>query len=172
MSRLPYPVSNPELPYPEQGMTETHGQTAPGALPYPMSATSELFPCPPIPHPSQNPYQTEPNIPCVMFPYPLVPSHMMPQPALGNPPYPSDGQIGAYNSGLPQYIHHDLTNPIDESSPAASVSSTPFVLPHPTGEYEGSDSIETVEYNDGLRKDIFSRSGLLGRAINKGKFQE
>ena len=169
MSRLPYPVSNPELPYPEQGVTVMHGQKAPGALPYPTSATSELFPCPPIPHPSQNTYQTEPSIPCVMFPYPSVPSHIMPQPALGTPPYPSHG-YQQYDTGLPQYIHPDLTNPIEESSHVTSVSSTPFVLPHPTGDYEGSDSIETVEYNDGLRKDVFSKSGILGRAINKGKF--
>ena len=166
MSKLPYPVSNPELPYPEQGMTDMHGQKAPGLLPYPMSATSELFPCPPIQHPSQNTYQAEPSIPCVMFPYPSVPSHMMPQPVLGTLPYPSHGQIGPYDTGL----SHDLANPIEQSSPTPSVSSTPFVLPHSTGDDEGPDSIETVEYNDGLRKDIFSRSGLLGRAINKGKF--
>ena len=154
MSGLPYPVTNPGLPYPEQDMAGGHGQTVHGVLPYPISATSESFPCPPMHHPSEKTYQAEPSVPCIMFPYPSVPSHMMPQTGLGALPYPIDGHIEPFPK---------------DPSPTMQASSTPFVQPYPTGEYEGPDSIETVEYNDGLRKDIFSRSGILGRAINKGK---
>jgi hypothetical protein len=40
--------------------------------------------------------------------------------------------------------------------------------PYPSGPYEGKDNMENVEYNEGPGKGLFSKSGFLGKALDKG----
>ena len=169
MAGLPYPVNNVGIPYPDPNPSP-YGQPAQGDLPYPISSTSDLFPCPTLPNSSQQSYTSEPNVSCFMLPYP---SDTIPQGVnAGSVPYPclDHGQVDpsiAYPSQLPypsQQQNTPYPPPAFPGEPSHEINSSPY----PSGEYEGKDSMETVEYNEGLRKSVFSRSGLLGKAINKG----
>ena len=81
-------------------------------------------------------------------------------PAIGYPPqvaFPTPEHNTPYPpSTFPVESSHMFT-----PTPGASV-------PYPTGGFEGKDNVEKVEYQEGLRKSLFSKSGLIGKAIDKG----
>ena len=179
MSGLPYPVNDMGPSFPVPNSNGPYGHPAQGALPYPMSDTPESFPYPPISYPDQQSYPTsEPTITAFNVPYPL-PDHVYPSHSLGPEPVPypvyGHGQVDP-SIGYPPQISFPTpqqntpypsgTFAAESSHPLSSTSGSS--VPYPTGGFEGKDTVETVEYQEGLRKSLFSKSGLIGKAIDKG----
>ena len=173
MSGLPYPTHDTGFPFPDPNPSNQYGQATEGSLPYPTSEIPGSFPYPPADFPSTNigiPIcpATEPVINAVNVPYPFLPYPVdsLPEGAPGSVPYPtydysSGDNPGAYPFSFPapqQNIPYPISSSSGDSSQALSQSSG----------FDGKDTPETVEYNEGLRKSLFSKSGLIGKAIDKG----
>ena len=173
MSGLPYPTHDSGLPYPDPYANDPYGQGVEGSLPYPTSDLPGSFPCPPAM--SSNTHigipicpASEPVISAVNVPYPFLPYPVdaLPEVAPGAVPYPTyDNVPGGHPSAYPLSFptpQQNIPYPISCSTGDSSQES-----PQSSG-FDGKDTAETVEYNEGLRKSLFSKSGLIGKAIDKG----
>ena len=173
MAGLPYPTHDTGFPFPDSNPNNPYGQVAEGSLPYPTSDVPGAFPYPPEAYPNTNigiPIcpATEPVINAVNVPYPYLPYPIeaLPGGAPGAVPFPShDHSIGDSPSAYP------FSFPTPEQNVPYSISSSTGDSSQgypPSSGFDGKDIAEKVEYNEGLRKSLFSKSGLIGKAIDKG----
>ena len=176
MSGLPYPINDIGPSFPVPNSNNPYGHPPQGALPYPISDASESFPYPSMLYPDQQPHpESEPTITAFNVPYPL-PDHVYPSHSLGPEPVPypeydQDTSIGyppQISFPTPQQNTPYPSSPFTAESSHSLESTSGSSVPYPTGGYEGKDTVETVEYQEGLRKSLFSKSGLIGKAIDKG----
>ena len=128
------------------------------------------MPYPTTPHHNQQPYPQAVNLPSGMPPYP---PNNLPQGGVGPHPYPNynPAQQGTFNPYPPQ---PQAALPTQNSPyPPTAFPGAPShphqggASPYPYGS-EGKDNMGNVEYHEGPGKGLFSKSGLLGKAIDKG----
>ena len=103
------------------------------------------------------------NVPYPFLPYPV---DALPEAVPGAVPYPIyDHGRGDNPTAYPLSFPTPQQNIPYPISCSTGDSSQGF--PQTSG-FDGKDTAETVEYNEGLRKSLFSKSGLIGKAIDKG----
>ena len=174
MSRLPYPVNNMGPPYSDPNAKNRYGQPTQGVQHYPTSDTAGSIPYPLAPNPSNQLYQQQQNLPYGM---PPNPSNTLPLAGPGSTLYPSYNQAQQGNSNVyptqvpypnPQqntpYQSTAFAGPYGYQPPPPTVPSAPY----PSAPTAGNYSMETVEHNRVPGKGLFSKSGFLGKALDKG----
>ena len=168
MSDLPYPIHDAGFSYPDPNPNNQYGQGAEGSLPYPTSELPGALPNIGIPIcPATEPVINAVNVP---YPYHPYPSAALPDGAPGAVPYPTnDHNIGDSPSAYPFSVPTPDQNVSYPISSSIGDSSQGYL---PSSGLDGKEIAEKVEYKEGLRKSLFSKSekalDKIQKAIEEG----